>query len=146
MMIAIFFIADRYLKNLALSQITETKTTLINNIFFFNFVPNYYMAFSLPFGGRLLIILIGLIIITILIFLIHLIKKSKKRLIIIGAFLILLGAISNIYDRLTFGYVIDYLYLKHFTVFNLADVSISFGAILVLISINKKPSNKVLGS
>ena len=144
-MVAIFFIVDRYLKNLALSQTIESKTALINNIFFFNFTPNYYMAFSLPFGGRLLTLLTGLIIITIFIFLIYLIKKSKSKLVIIGVLLILIGAVSNIYDRLIFGYVIDYLYLINFTVFNIADIFISAGAILVLISTNKKPSNKIPG-
>lgn len=144
-MIAIFFIIDRYLKNLALAQEIDDKTALINNILFFNFTPNYYMAFSLPFGGKLLTLLIGLIISVILIYLVYLLKKSKSKLIIIGVLLILLGAISNIYDRLIFGYVIDYLYLTNFTVFNLADLSISLGAILVLIFTNKKPSNEALG-
>lgn len=144
-LIAIFFIVDRYLKNLALAQLVESKTALINNVLFFSFTPNYYMAFSLPFGGKLLTILISLIIAAIFILLIYLIKKHKSRLMITGIFMIFLGAISNIYDRLIFGYVIDYLYLTNFTVFNLADVSISAGAILVLISNNKKPSNKLLG-
>lgn len=145
-LIAIFFIVDRYLKNLAIAQAIESKTALINNIFFFSFTPNYYMAFSLPFGGKILNILIGLMIIVIFIFLIYLIKKNKSKLTIIGGIFILLGAISNIYDRLIFGYVIDYLYLINFTVFNLADVSISSGAFMILISNNKKPSNKILGS
>ena len=59
---------------------------------------------------------------------------------IIGLLLILLGALSNFFDRLAYGYVIDYFYLKNFTIFNLADASISGGAILALIGLNKKPS------
>ena len=140
LLIAIFFIIDRYLKNFALTKATEPGVTLINNLFFFDFTPNYYMAFSLPFGGKFLTVLISLIIIIIFTSLIYLIKKNKSKLIIIGIFLIFFGAISNLYDRLVFGYVIDYLYLTNFTVFNLADVLISGGAMLTLISANKKSS------
>ena len=42
---------------------------------------------------------------------------------------IIFGAISNLFDRIKYGYVIDYLDLKYFTVFNLADVMIVGGVI-----------------
>ncbi len=51
------------------------------------------------------------------------------------------GAISNIIDRLSYGYVIDYLSLRYFTVFNLADVMISSGAIILILK-NLKKTNK----
>jgi len=136
MMIAIFFIADRYLKYLAINRTPEPAIKLIGNIFSFNFTANYYMAFSLPFGGRALTALISLIIITLIFYIFYLILNKKNQFAnIILLTVILFGAISNILDRILFGYVADYLELRYFTVFNLADVMISFGAITVLFNV-----------
>lgn len=45
---------------------------------------------------------------------------------------ILAGAISNIIDRLTFGCVIDFIDLKFWPVFNLADSFIVIGSFILL--------------
>jgi signal peptidase II len=47
--------------------------------------------------------------------------------------LILSGAISNVIDRLTFGCVIDFIDLRFWPIFNLADVFLVLGAILLLV-------------
>ena len=47
--------------------------------------------------------------------------------------LIIFGAVSNLYDRLKYGFVIDYFDLKYFTIFNIADAMIFFGALGVII-------------
>jgi len=56
---------------------------------------------------------------------------------ILGLGLVLGGAIGNIYDRLAYGYVIDYADLhigdwRPFQIFNLADVAITFGVLILL--------------
>jgi signal peptidase II len=137
LLVAIFFIADRYLKQLAINWQSESPVKLLDNFFTFTFTPNYYIAFSLPVSGRILTLLIGLIVLALTIFLGYLIKERQSKLLAAGLFLILLGAISNFIDRLSLGYVVDYLYLKHFTVFNLADMYISIGALISLISLKK---------
>jgi len=43
------------------------------------------------------------------------------------------GAISNIIDRVRLGCVLDYIDLKFFPVFNLADAYIAIGIFLILI-------------
>lgn len=134
-MIAIFFIADRCLKALAIGRQDMPAIKLVGNFFSFDFTPNYFIAFSLPLRGFWLNLIIFLIILAIAFFLISFIKKKEKKISIIGLSLILTGAISNLIDRISGGFVVDYLYLKYFTVFNLADVCISAGAILLLIHI-----------
>ena len=47
--------------------------------------------------------------------------------------LIISGAISNIIDRLYFGCVIDFIDLRFWPVFNLADIYITIGAIILII-------------
>ncbi|MFZ2310722.1 MAG: signal peptidase II [Patescibacteria group bacterium] len=130
---AIFFILDRYLKNLAIT--TDKSHNILGDILTFNFIPNYNIAFSLPLRGPWLTIVISLIIISIIIYLLFSkLKKIEK----ISFFFILLGAISNLLDRLQYGYVIDYFDLKWFTIFNLADVLITFGTIVLILSLFKK--------
>jgi signal peptidase II len=135
LLIAIFFIADRYLKILALDTAQNQPFKLIGDLFLFAFSPNYYMAFSLPFGGTLLNIIIISVIIVLSLYIFYLIlnKKEQKANILLLT-VILFGAISNIQDRLVCGYVIDYLELKYFTVFNLADTAIFFASCYLIIT------------
>ncbi|MFA5961428.1 MAG: signal peptidase II [Parcubacteria group bacterium] len=52
--------------------------------------------------------------------------------------LILSGAISNLLDRLYNGCVIDFIDLRVWPVFNLADIFICLGAFLLILKFNKK--------
>jgi lipoprotein signal peptidase len=47
---------------------------------------------------------------------------------------ILVGALSNGMDRLLYGRVVDFLSLKYFAIFNVADIVISIGACLLVVS------------
>jgi len=134
--LAIFFLIDRFLKLIAISSPTKI---IINNLLSFNFVPNYQIAFSLPVSGPWLSILISLVIITIFYYLI-LNYKHLKSLEFISFFGILLGAVSNLFDRLKYGFVIDYFDLRWFTIFNIADALISICSIILFISLLKKDS------
>ncbi len=134
--LAIFFMLDRFLKILAISS---NKKIIIPNLLDFNFIPNYNIAFSLPVAGWYLSLMIGLIITAIIIFLI-LNYQHLKPLEFISFFGILLGAISNLIDRLQYGFVVDYLDLRWFTVFNVADALISVCSIVLFISLIKKDS------
>lgn len=142
LLIAIFFILDRYLKFIAINNFQNSSFKIIGDLLSFTFTANYFIAFSLPFSGPILNILIALIIIFLFYYLYYSAKQENNKLLTASFLLILVGAISNFIDRVTFGYVVDYIYLKHFTVFNLADVYISCGALLAIISLNKKPSSK----
>jgi len=63
----------------------------------------------------------------------------KKRILSnIPYTLIIGGAIGNLIDRIYFGYVIDFIDLHiqrwHFATFNIADISIFLGSILLLLN------------
>ena len=134
LVIAIFFISDILLKILSLNLMSAAPRKLIGNIFSFHPTANYYMAFSFPFSGPLLNIFVSLIVIALISYVLHLKKNKKKRKSeMVLLIFILLGALSNLTDRWTNGYVIDYLELRNFTVFNIADVMISAGALLLIL-------------
>jgi len=67
----------------------------------------------------------------------------QRRLEGLALALILGGALGNLYDRLTLGYVVDFLDFhwsgSHFPAFNIADSGISVGAVLLILDgfINK---------
>lgn len=63
--------------------------------------------------------------------------KPNQRWLGIALTLILGGAIGNLYDRLVYGYVIDFLHFHwqqhYFPAFNIADTAISVGAMMLII-------------
>lgn len=128
MAIAVFFIVlDRFLKLLAANNFFSPPVNIVRDILKFNFVGNSNIAFSLPAGGGWLVAAIFLVIIFVFIFFVHFWRRRDIRAFYL--FFIILGAASNLFDRLRFGYVVDYLDVKYFTVFNLADAIIVVGAI-----------------
>jgi signal peptidase II len=56
---------------------------------------------------------------------------AESRFAQVGFGLIAGGAAGNVIDRLVHGYVIDFVALPHFYVFNLADAAITCGLCLV---------------
>jgi signal peptidase II len=70
---------------------------------------------------------------------------SSDRLVKMALSLIMAGALGNLFDRLTRGFVIDFLdvYVRnsHWPFFNVADSCISVGAVLMLvIFFRRKPA------
>ena len=92
---------------------------------------------------RILLLIILPVIVLISITLYTYIDKSLDKLSIIGFSLIIGGGIANIFDRIVFGSVTDFLYINlggifKTGIFNIADLSVTTGMILILISIFKR--------
>ena len=137
-LLAMFFvILDRFFKFLAISGYFSKPISLVGDFLKLNFISNYNIAFSLPLGGFFLNFLIILIIIALLYELLFLAKREEWIKVALLTFLIF-GAISNMLDRLRYGFVIDYLDLKYFTVFNIADVMIVGGVLWLVLIFYKK--------
>jgi len=69
-------------------------------------------------------------------------RNRRGRYYNVALSLILAGALGNLIDRLLFGYVIDFLDLRIWPVFNLADSAITVGAALLGWSICTRSSAK----
>lgn len=69
-------------------------------------------------------------------------KHSTQKLFSFGLALVLGGAIGNLYDRLTLGYVVDFLYFHinelYWPAFNVADSAICVGVGILLLDSFKK--------
>jgi signal peptidase II len=69
---------------------------------------------------------------------IYLLKKyTNNKLFSWGLALVLGGALGNLYDRITLGYVVDFLYFYYhqfaWPAFNVADSAICVGVALLLL-------------
>jgi len=133
-----FFVLDRFLKILSFK--TKEDFSIIKDFLKFTFFPNEFISFSIPFSGTSLKIILSLLLILI-IFYLMLNFKSKKYNEFLAFFSIFLGALSNFFDRIYYSYVVDYLNLMFFSVFNLADVLI-VGGCFYLIFLNFKSIKK----
>ena len=64
----------------------------------------------------------------------------------LGLLLIIIGAISNIFDRVINNYVLDFIFLHYkeyyWPAFNFADIYISIGVLLIIIVIFRAFINK----
>ncbi len=72
------------------------------------------------------------------------IKHNSQKLFCWGLALVLGGAIGNLYDRVTLGYVVDFLYFHindlYWPAFNVADSAICVGVALLLWDSFKQPA------
>ena len=122
------------MNNMALHQ--EIK--LIPNFFSLYYLKNTGAAFSILGNKTILLILVSIFC---LIIIKNAIKKLKRTntLNIISLGIMTRGIIGNLFDRVLYKSVIDYLSFNifnySFPVFNLADIGITVGAILLIIDL-----------
>ncbi|MGC8866792.1 MAG: signal peptidase II [Elusimicrobiales bacterium] len=99
-------------------------------------VRNTGVAFGLFSGINAFFIFFN---ITLLAFLLYVKRKVKTSFSFYSIHFIIGGALGNIYDRIRFGHVIDFIDFKFFpAIFNLADFFITFGVILIILDRDRK--------
>ena len=137
---ALLVVLDQWTKQLAERYLVYGQSEPVLPFFDLQLVYNYGAAFSFlgEQGGwqRWLFTLIALLVsVVIAVWLWRL--GSRQRLLALGLALILGGALGNLYDRVTLGYVIDFIAVYyqqyHWPNFNIADSAISCGAALLII-------------
>ena len=131
------FLLDRLSKSWAAGDLLQRRggeMPLIDGVIQFCYAENEGMAFSLLWGNAgILIGFSGLMMLVLL--LILLFAKQMPRLMLASLALMLGGGIGNLYDRILYGRVIDFLMLQfvEFAIFNVADVFVCCGAVLFVL-------------
>ncbi|MFN7169872.1 MAG: signal peptidase II [Candidatus Omnitrophota bacterium] len=131
------FLVDQLIKYLlSLFFLPGEGFPIINKIFHITLVFNKGIAFGLFPNLPLSILVIGIAVFMFFLFIQNGFNKLRKLAFsLIGA-----GALSNFFDRIKWGYVIDYLDFRIWPVFNLADSSITIGIALLFWGLIKKNS------
>lgn len=121
------FLFDRFLKYLAIHG--QDKVYLWKNFFGWEYFENNGIAFGLPLPDTFVLFVSPLLLFGLFVFLNN--KKKIEFLERVGVVFITFGAISNYFDRLVYGFTVDYF--RIFTsVINVADVMILAGVVLLL--------------
>lgn len=96
------------------------------------FGKNYGIAWSLPVPTELILPL-NIILFVVIIGYLPRILDMRHKLYAIALALIVGGALGNIFDRFAYGYVVDFISIGWWPVFNMADVFLSVGIFLILL-------------
>tara|TARA_Y100000591_G_scaffold3827_1_gene3192 strand:- start:506 stop:994 length:489 start_codon:yes stop_codon:yes gene_type:complete len=137
LLIISIIVLDLYTKSLVSGQ---NNTVVLSSFIKLHTINNYGIAFSLfdglQDGGRMLL---SIVIFIILIFVAYELYKNLNAPIgyLLGLSLVLGGGIANFIDRFDNGSVTDFIILHYENiyfpaVFNIADLSISIGAIYII--------------
>ena len=134
--IAVILIAvDRITKNWAAQALASGDIAVIDKVLYFRYTENTGVAFSMFSDNRW--ILVGITSVMLIVALAFFLSgKIKDKLELFALSLIIAGGVGNLIDRLSLGYVIDFIDVRiiNFAIFNVADMCITIGAILVCIA------------
>jgi len=130
---AIWVVIDQYSKYLAVVELKDKQRIIdVLPLLRWAYAENHGAAFSLLSGHKWLFLIIGMVAVIVLLILILKAQEPAFGL-NFGYASILGGAIGNLYDRATLGYVRDMISVYYtpidfyFAIFNIADMAISIG-------------------
>ena len=144
--IAVILIAvDRITKNWAAQALASGDIAVIDKVLYFRYTENTGVAFSMFSDNRW--VLVGITSVMLIVALAFFLSgKIKDKLELFALSLIIAGGVGNLIDRLSLGYVIDFIDVRiiNFAILpdsqvycctkNVADMCITIGAILVCIA------------
>ena len=141
------FFLDLITKNYAVNNLLLNHSVIINAFLNFTLAFNYGAAFSFlsDAGGwqRWFFVIFSMVVIS---FIAYILIKDKDSEYIAYSF-IFGGALGNLYDRFLLGYVIDFIEFHYnnfyWPIFNIADIAISIGIILLLYSMFSRDNKKI---
>lgn len=125
-------IMSKLVAELQLSKIATLP--LWQRVFHLTYVENRGIAFGLFSGARVPFIIVSVLILAALA-VVYTKTGHRSRWLKIGTALVYGGALGNLLERMAKGYVVDFFdfCLIDFPVFNLADIAVCVGAILMMI-------------
>ncbi|MFH2205035.1 MAG: signal peptidase II [Elusimicrobiota bacterium] len=125
--IVALLVADRATKLWAKASLEPVREIAVLPFFHLTYVENTGAAWGMLRGRNMLLIVISAILLGALLWM----RKTwfgANRWTRGGTVLVAAGALGNLYDRVVFGYVVDFFDFLVWPVFNVADSCITVGA------------------
>ena len=136
--IILILIVDRLTKVWAIKFLAPVGWVAVFPFFHLTYVENTGAAFGLGTGRNGFFIVLSAVLLGGLYYLQRQWPKSNVWL-HIGALLVAGGALGNLYDRLAYEFVVDFLDFRVWPVFNVADSCVSVGAGCLAWGLRKEP-------
>ena len=132
---SLVFVLDRIAKIAVANNMSYGQSMdILPRIFHLTLVLNNGTAFGLFKGANAALAILSVVVIMLILFYV-LKNKAMGFANSLALGLILGGALGNLFDRVKFGYVIDFLDFRVWPVFNIADSAITIGTCLLAWSI-----------
>jgi signal peptidase II len=123
---------DQLTKNLAQKFLSLFYPLwIIKPYFSLQLVHNYGAAYGILQNKRILLLVVSIAVICAALY--FFVKYANNKLLKLGITFLCIGAIGNFLNRLFLGYVVDFVDIKIFPVFNLADVFIDLAILLLIL-------------
>lgn len=129
----LIIIIDQMIKAIIITNI-PLGTTIGKGIRVTN-VANTGMAYSMGANKPIFIIIANFVFICTLIYFLIKNCKTRGKLVKISLIMVIGGGLSNLIDRIFRGYVVDYIDITqifNYPVFNIADICVVIGGILLI--------------
>lgn len=142
----VVFTIDFFTKSTVLTHFYYGERLEITSFFNLVLVYNYGAAFSFlaTSSGWQVTLFAAIAVVAVLVCSYLLYKHAQETLFSLAVALIMGGALGNLFDRIIYGYVIDFLDFHyqhwHWPAFNVADMAIVGGAALMILESFLKPT------
>jgi signal peptidase II len=129
---AALIVADQAAKLAAVEWLRQADSIPVTSWLSLTWATNTGGAFGVFDSSTGLLTAVALVVVGVLALIVpHL---GPSRLLAVGVACVMGGAVGNLIDRIRVGYVIDYIDLHFWPVFNIADIAITVGAGLLIIA------------
>ncbi|MEY8370481.1 signal peptidase II [Aerococcaceae bacterium 50-4] len=145
LLIAILVAIDQIVKYWTVTTFAINEgQDVIPGILSFFYIQNDGAAWGIFSGQMWLFYIITIVVVAVLVYMLH--KEGKdSALLSTGLSFMIAGALGNFIDRLHLNYVIDMFRLEfvEFPIFNVADVCLSIGVILMIVYMIVTPEDQL---
>lgn len=139
------FALDRITKIIVIKNIEYlSRMDIIDHFLSLTYVKNTGAAWSILENKQLLLIIISIVFLGIILYIA--LKEKMTKINILQYGLIIGGGLGNLYDRIFLKYVVDFISIEifnyNFPIFNVADMCICIGVILLIITMLRSEKNE----
>lgn len=130
---------DQWTKHLAVVYLKDSASIpIIENVFCLHYLENTGAAFGMMKGQQQFFFIITFVVLLLIVYAYGRIPTTRKFTPLrLCAIFLFAGAIGNLIDRISYNYVIDFLYFEliNFPIFNVADIYVTVTTIVFILLI-----------